>query len=106
MLILSAYAKTHYLLDAGADPNRIGMDMHLGTVTPLHAAVFHTIFRVESGEDPRCGKMILSELIRRGAHVSFLGFTRPHAVAYICPAKSSFRRTAFSRSWGESNTTR
>ena len=66
----STYAKTHYLLDAGADPNRIGMDMHLGTVTPLHAAVFHTIFRVKSGEDPRCGKMILSELIRRGAHVS------------------------------------
>ncbi len=66
----STYAKIHYLLDAGADPNRSVKERFLGTATPLHAAVYQTNFQVKSGEDPRCGKMILSELIRRGAHVS------------------------------------
>lgn len=66
-----AYAKILYLLDAGADPNMSGKGtLGLDIAPPLHHAVWYTQFRFIPKLDPRCSKMILSELIRRGAHVS------------------------------------
>lgn len=67
-------AKVHYLLDAGADPNmsgKGGLGLH-DPAPPLHHAVWNTslIFKSRAAHDPLCSKMILSELIKRGAHVS------------------------------------
>lgn len=65
----TAYAKILYLLHAGADPNMSGKGT-LGTAPPLHSAVYYTSFLFKSAHDPGCSKMILSDLIRKGAHVS------------------------------------
>ena len=66
-----AYAKILYLLDAGADPNKSAKgSLGLDTAPPLHHAVWFTSFVFNSKRDPRCSKTILSELLRRGAHVS------------------------------------
>jgi ankyrin repeat protein len=68
-----AYDKVLYLLDAGADPNMSGKGP-IDTAPPLHHAVWFTsiLFNTKGGKLGQCSMSLLSELIRRGAHVSSL----------------------------------
>ena len=65
----NGYMKILYLLNIGADPNMSGKGQFVTTTFPLHQAAWSTSF-LNNSEAKLCGEMVLSELIKRGAHVS------------------------------------
>lgn len=72
----ATYRKVVYLLGIGANVNQMGEEfINLGKTLPLHRAVYMSSFAFSPDNknwrnNPKYSKLILEELLKRGAHVS------------------------------------